>query len=59
MNNMDYRLHNYEDELLRQVDPADLEIYQQYLDRGLTMECKQSNDDLEMYLSYVKMSQGL
>jgi hypothetical protein len=58
MNVLD-RLHNYEEELLRKIDPSDLAIYREYLDRGLTMECKQSNEDLETYLAYVKMSQGL
>ena len=55
----DFQLHDYEKELLPKINPSDLEIYEDYLHRGLTLECKQSNQDLEAYLSYVKVAKGL
>ena len=53
------RLHNYEAELLPKIDPSDMKIYGEYIERGLTMECRPSKEDLDVYRSYVKMSQQL
>ncbi len=55
----DFRLHNYDEELLPKIDPSDLKIYEEYLHRGLTLEVRQSHEDLETYLSYVKAAQGV
>ena len=55
----DFQLHNYDEELLPKIGPSDLKIYEEYLHRGLTLECNPSHEDLEMYLSYVKAAQGV
>lgn len=54
-----FKLHDYEKELLPNPSTTDSKIYQDYLQRGLTMTCTQSKDDLEMYLSYYKISKGI
>jgi len=48
------RVHDYESQLLPEIDPSDLDVYHSYIERGQTAWSEPSPEDIDIYKNWVE-----